>query len=67
MKVTSYTNYVDVILCLRVAILCEIYMMPHKCHVRWHYFHFKRMLITGKLLIEYESNCMLRASSDRKK
>ena len=30
-----------------VAILWEIYVMRHKCHVRWHNFHFKRTLITG--------------------
>ena len=30
-----------------VVILCEIYVMRHKCHVRWHNFNFKRILITG--------------------
>ena len=30
-----------------VTILWEIFVMQHKCHVRWHNFHFKRMLITG--------------------
>ena len=39
---------VDMIgLCSSVAILWEIHVMQHKCHVRWLRFHFKRMLITG--------------------
>ena len=39
--------YVDLIgLCHSVAILRGIYVMRHKCHVRWHNFNFKRMLIT---------------------
>ena len=41
--------YGDIIgLCHSVAILWEIYVVRHKCHVRWHYSHFKRMLITGQ-------------------
>ena len=28
------------------TILREIYVIWHKCHMRWHNFHFKRMLIT---------------------
>ena len=29
-----------------VAILWEIYVMRHKCHMRWHNFYLKRILIT---------------------
>ena len=40
--------YVDIIgLYHSFAILEEIYVMQHKCHVSWHNFYFKRMLITG--------------------
>ena len=40
--------YVDKIdLCDIVPFLREINVMRHKCHVRWHNFNFKRMLITG--------------------
>jgi hypothetical protein len=40
--------YADIIgLCHSVAILWEIYVMPHKCHMMWLHLHFKRMLITG--------------------
>ena len=43
-----YVSYVDINgLCHSVAILLEIQVMPHKCHVRWLRFHFKRMLIMG--------------------
>ena len=34
-------------LCHNVTILWEIYVMRHKCYVRLHNFHFKRMIITG--------------------
>ena len=38
--------YVDTIgLCHSVTILWEVYVMRHKCHFRWHNFHFKQMLI----------------------
>ena len=30
-----------------LAILWEIYVMRHICHVSWNNFHFKRMAITG--------------------
>ena len=40
--------YVDIISpCHSSAILWEIYVMWHKCHVSWLHFHFKRMLIMG--------------------
>ena len=34
-------------LCYIVAILWEIYLTWHQCHVRWLRFHFERLLITG--------------------
>ena len=34
-------------LCHSVAIISEIYVTQHKCQMRWHNFHFKRMLIMG--------------------
>jgi hypothetical protein len=50
-------TYVDIIgLCHSVAIFWEVYVMRHKCHVWWHNFHLKGMLITGlcqKTLILY--------------
>ena len=39
---------VDIIgLCHNVTFFKEIYVMQHKCHVWWHNFHVKPMLITG--------------------
>ena len=32
-----------------------MYVMRHKCHVRWHDFHFKRMLIKGL----FKTHCYL--------
>ena len=40
--------YVDIIgLCPSLAILWEIYVIRHKCNVRWLRFHFKWILIMG--------------------
>ena len=40
--------YVDIIgVCHSVAILLEIHVLRHKCHVRWLRSHFKRRVIIG--------------------
>ena len=46
-KLNIIVPYIGIIcLCHSVAILWKIYLMQHKCHVRWHNLHFKWMIIT---------------------
>ena len=46
--------YVDIIgLCHSVAILLEIYVMWHKCHVSWLRFHFQTNANHDTLSIDF--------------
>ena len=44
----SYTSYINgAIINKKYLQSIKYFSTLHRCHVRWHKFHFKRMLITG--------------------